>query len=190
MTAAKRATAKRLSLDSVAMRLAKAESMPGLNLAEQAGQRRFGGSQASLASSTLTIATNPPPATSRDHAATGGKCDMNLVIIPGKDVRVQSIHASIAILQVTLLYVLQRWQVSTCGIYLAGTLSRHRRAVQRSQSTQSKTRLRSLASISASGASSAATSRAAARMPSLDELEDGNDEAPYENHSVIVEVRC
>ena len=73
MTAAKRATAKRLSLDSVAMRLAKAESMPGLNLAEQAGhQRRFGGSQASLASSTLTIATNPPPATSRDHGATGG----------------------------------------------------------------------------------------------------------------------
>ena len=76
MTAAKRATAKRLSLDSVAMRLAKAESMPGLNLAEQAGQRRFGGSQASLASSTLTIATNPPPATSRDHGATGGKCDI------------------------------------------------------------------------------------------------------------------
>ena len=81
MTAAKRATAKRLSLDSVAMRLAKAESMPGLNLAEQAlgHQRRFGGSQASLASSTLTIATNPPPATSRDHASTGGKFDKNLV---------------------------------------------------------------------------------------------------------------
>ena len=31
VTAAKRATAKRLSLDSVAMRLAKAESMPGRN---------------------------------------------------------------------------------------------------------------------------------------------------------------
>ena len=62
--------------------------------------------------------------------------------------------------------------------------------MQRSQSTQSKTRSRSLASISASGASNAAASRAAARMPSLDELEDGNDEAPYENHSVIVEVRC
>ena len=31
MTAAKRATTKRLSLDSVAMRLAKAESMPGRN---------------------------------------------------------------------------------------------------------------------------------------------------------------
>ena len=81
MTAAKRATAKRLSLDSVAMRLAKAESMPGLNLAEQAlgHQRRFGGSQASLASSTLTIATNPPPATSRDHGASGGTFDINMV---------------------------------------------------------------------------------------------------------------
>ena len=79
VTAAKRATAKRLSLDSVAMRLAKAESMPGLNLAEQAG-RRFGGSQASLASSTLTIATNPPPATSRDHAATGGTFDLQVYV--------------------------------------------------------------------------------------------------------------
>ena len=69
-------------------------------------------------------------------------------------------------------------------------MSRHRRAVQRSQSTQSKTRSRSLASVSAS--SGGAANRAAARMPSLDELEDGNDddEAPsYENHSVIVEVR-
>ena len=36
------------------------------------------------------------------------------------------------------------------------------------------------------------TYRAAARMPSLDELEDGDcggAETPYENHSVIMEVR-
>ena len=36
------------------------------------------------------------------------------------------------------------------------------------------------------------THRAAARMPSLDELEDGDcggAETPYENHSVIMEVR-
>lgn len=103
MTAAKRATAKRLSLDSVAMRLAKAESMPGknedreyllfrhsfilsghtnstkhgLNNLTCAGLnlehgRRFSGSQASLASSTLTIATNPPPATTREYAGHGG----------------------------------------------------------------------------------------------------------------------
>ena len=111
-------------------------SCAGLNM--QNG-RFLSGSQASLASSTLTISTNPPPApTTREYAAAA----------------------------------------------TGGTLSRHRRAVQRSQSTQSKTRSRS--------GSSTAAARAPARMPSLDELEDGdcgNDDSPYENHSVIMEVR-
>ena len=111
-------------------------SCAGLNM--QNG-RFLSGSQASLASSTLTISTNPPPApTTREYAAAA----------------------------------------------TGGTLSRHRRAVQRSQSTQSKTRSRS--------GSSTAAARAPARMPSLDELEDGDcggAETPYENHSVIMEVR-